>query len=207
MAPPGGLLIDPESDLVVVDGRTVSSVRPTLRHLAVNKPLGVVSTVRDPLGRPTVVDLVPVPERLYPVGRLDVDSHGLLLLTNDGDLALRLSHPRFGVPKTYRLTVAGELSRQQLDQLRAGPDLDDGPTHPLGVRLVRRRADATLLSLEIAEGRNRQVRRMAEAIGARVLELQRVEFAGIRLGTLPLGAFRELGAAEVARLRSAGARS
>ncbi|MHB8395021.1 MAG: pseudouridine synthase, partial [Candidatus Dormibacteria bacterium] len=128
IAPPHGLLVDPAFDLIAVDGRQLPRGLAPRRYLALNKPMGVVSTVRDPGGRQTVMDLVQEAAGLFPVGRLDVDSRGLILLTDDGDLALRLTHPRYGVPKRYRLTVLGSVSRRQFEQLREGPILDDGPT-------------------------------------------------------------------------------
>lgn len=197
-APPGGQLIDPDRDLVEVDGRRVESDRGPRRYLALNKPVGVVSTVRDPEGRPTVLDLVPDGAGLFPVGRLDRDSRGLLFLTDDGELAQRLTHPRYGAPKTYRVRLAQPISRSQLQELREGPALEDGPTHPTAVRPEAR---GEVLFVTLREGRNRELRRMLELVGSTILDLERVEFAGIRLGTLPPGAVRELSRAEVARLR------
>ena len=197
-APPSGQLIDPERDLIEVDGRRVEPDRGPRRYLALNKPLGVVSTVRDPGGRPTVLDLVPDGAGLFPVGRLDRDSRGLLFLTDDGDLSQRLTHPRYGAPKTYRVRLAQPITRSQLQELRAGPVLEDGPTHPTAVRAE---AGGEVLFVTLWEGRNRELRRMLERVGSSVLDLERVEFAGIRLGTLPPGAVRELSRAEVARLR------
>lgn len=197
-AAPGGQLIDPERDLVEVDGRRVAAGQSARRYLALNKPPGVISTVRDPGGRPTVLDLVPDGSGLFPVGRLDRDSRGLIFLTNDGELAQRLTHPRYGAPKTYRVRLGQPISRRQLGDLREGPVLEDGPTHPVA---VRPEAGGEVLFVTLREGRNRELRRMLEQVGSRVLDLERVEFAGIRLGTLPPGAVRELSRAEVARLR------
>jgi 23S rRNA pseudouridine2605 synthase len=168
--------------------------------LAVNKPVGVLSTARDTHGRRTVIDLVPARGlRLYPVGRLDADSSGLILLTNDGELANRLTHPRFQVPKTYRAKLARPpVADRALSALRSGVELDDGLTAPARVRRLR----GGLIELTIHEGRNRQVRRMCEAVGHPVLELQRTGFGPLRLEGLQAGAHRRLDPAEVERLRS-----
>lgn len=200
-APRRGQLIEPGADVVEVDGRPVQPRAGAHRYLALNKPPGVVSTVRDPEGRTTVVDLLPDGDGLYPVGRLDRDSRGLLLLTDDGELALRLTHPRFGAAKTYRVTLGGQLSPRQLSRIRSGPVLEDGPSHPQRVRVLGGGERLHLL-ITLAEGRRREVRRIVEAVGGRVLDLQRVDFAGIRLGTLPEGAARDLSLGEVERLRA-----
>ncbi len=161
-----------EDSLVTLDGRPLAGPEPRATY-AVNKPAGVVSTAQDTHGRPTVVGLVPAGGlRLYPVGRLDADSSGLILLTNDGELANRLTHPRFEVPKTYRVTLAGgPVSEETLNALRAGVELEDGPAAALAVRRLR----GDVIELTIHEGRNRQVRRMCEAAGRRVAELQRIQ--------------------------------
>jgi 23S rRNA pseudouridine2605 synthase len=186
-------------DSVAVDGRLLRGPEPRV-VLALNKPLGVVSTARDTHGRPTVVELVPADGlRLYPVGRLDADSSGLLLLTNDGELANRLTHPRYEVAKTYRVKLGGgPISERALRALRGGVRLQDGLTAPARVR----RLGPDALELTIHEGRNRQVRRMAQAVGHPVLELQRTGFGPLRLGGLPEGAHRRLRPAEVERLRA-----
>src|SRR5919206_478890 len=168
---------------------------------AVHKPAGVVSTARDTHGRPTVVALVPeAGARLYPVGRLDADTTGLILLTDDGELANHLTHPRYEVPKTYRAKVASPpVGERALRTLREGVELDDGRTAPARVRAVR----PDVLELTIREGRKRQVRRMCEAVGHPVIALRRVRFGPPELGDLALGAHRRLTAAEVERLRRA----
>jgi 23S rRNA pseudouridine2605 synthase len=166
---------------------------------ALHKPAGVVSTAHDTHGRRTVVDLLPTEQRLYPVGRLDADSTGLILLTNDGDLAYALTHPRFEVPRTYRARVDGRPSERALRALREGIELDDGRTAPAHVRLLGPHE----LELTIHEGRKRQVRRMCEAVGHRVVDLRRVAFGPLRLGDLSAGRHRRLTAAEVQRLRDA----
>jgi 23S rRNA pseudouridine2605 synthase len=184
---------------VTVDGRALQGAEPRVVY-AVNKPVGVVSTARDTHGRPTVVELVAAPGlRLYPVGRLDADSSGLILLTNDGELANRLTHPSFEVPKTYRARLGGgAIGSGALEALRRGVPLDGSPTAPAGVR----RVGGNLIELTIHEGRNRQVRRMCEAVGHPVLELERIAFGPLRLGGLRPGAHRRLRAGEVEHLRA-----
>jgi 23S rRNA pseudouridine2605 synthase len=204
----GDTITDPardvrDDDAVRVDGRPVR--QPVERVVyALHKPVGVVSTARDPQGRPTVVSLVPATARLYPVGRLDVDSSGLILLTNDGELAHRLTHPRFEVPKTYRVAVArGPVDEAALRRLRRGVELEDGRTAPARVQAI---APGTL-EITIREGRNRQVRRMCEAVGHPVRKLERVAFGPLGLDGLRTGAHRRLSDAEVAALASAGSRA
>jgi 23S rRNA pseudouridine2605 synthase len=187
-------------DRVGVDGRTVAP-EPELVVYAVHKPAGVVSTARDPQGRPTVVSLVPSELRLYPVGRLDIDTTGLILLTNDGALAHRLTHPAFEVEKTYRAVVGGgPVSDRALRSLQAGVELDDGRTAP--ARVSRVGADA--LELTIHEGRKRQVKRMCEQVGHPVKRLSRIGFGPLRLGELPLGGHRRVQGDELERLMAAG---
>lgn len=199
--PPGGRMIDPEWEEVRLDGQALRNRNLQRRYLALNKPLGVVSSARDPGGRSTVLDLIEDRRGMFPVGRLDIDSRGLILLTDDGDLALRLTHPRYQVPKTYRVTAAGRLNQVQLTALRQGPTLADGPTHPLEARLVRTGPRRSVLVISLAEGRQRQVRRMCAAVGARVEDLERISIGVLRLGTLVEGKSRELSPGEVRRLR------
>ncbi|HEY7962235.1 MAG TPA: pseudouridine synthase [Solirubrobacteraceae bacterium] len=199
---------DPARDVdaenrVELDGRVLAGAQPRVVY-ALHKPVGVLSTARDTHGRPTVVELLPQERRLYPVGRLDADSSGLILLTNDGELAHVLTHPRYEVPKTYRVRVRGAPVRDSaLDALRGGVRLKDGPTGPAQVRVLR----GGELELTIREGRNRQVRRMCEAVGHPVLSLTRIRLGPVALGDLALGAHRRLGAAEVRELRAAGERA
>ena len=197
----GAVITDPARDVsgeeaIAVDGELVRGPGARVVY-ALHKPAGVVSTAADTHGRPTVVDLVPTGQRLYPVGRLDADSTGLILLTNDGDLAYALTHPRFEVQRTYRARVNGRPSERALRALREGVVLDDGRTAPAQVRMV----SAHELELTIHEGRKHQVRRMCEAVGHRVVELRRVAFGPLRLGDLTTGRHRRLTAAEVQRLR------
>ncbi|HEX5983471.1 MAG TPA: pseudouridine synthase [Solirubrobacterales bacterium] len=165
----------------------------------VNKPAGVVSTAREPGTRPAVVELVDTPARLYPVGRLDADSTGLLLLTNDGELANRLTHPRYEVPKTYCARLRAPIADRDLERLRKGVELEDGPTAPAKVKRLGERQ----IEVVLREGRNRQVRRMVEAVGNEVVALRRVRFGPLRLGDLKEGAARRLSEDEIASLREA----
>jgi 23S rRNA pseudouridine2605 synthase len=188
-----------EGDPVAVDGVPVG-LSPGRVVYAINKPAGVVSTAHDPQGRPTVVSLAPARVRLYPVGRLDIDTTGLILLTNDGDLAHRLTHPSFEVDKTYRAVVSRPPVRDRaLRALREGIDLDDGRTSPASVK----RVSADTLEITIHEGRKRQVRRMCEAVGHPVRRLERVRFGPLALGSLGEGKSRELTAEEISALRRA----
>ncbi len=183
-------------DRVEVDGEVVT--RQRLAYVLLHKPAGVVTTAADPYGRPTVVSLVDVPERVVPVGRLDVDTTGALLLTNDGELAHRLAHPRYGVEKTYVVDVDGSPSPDALRALSEGLELEDGPTAPARARLV----GPSRVELTIHEGRNRQVKRMLEAVGHPVLRLHRSAYAGLSADDLEPGAWRELTDAELAGLHS-----
>jgi 23S rRNA pseudouridine2605 synthase len=183
------------TDRVEVDGREVA--KQPIAHVLLYKPAGVVSTARDPQGRPTVVELVPNASRVVPVGRLDADTTGALLLTNDGQLAHRLAHPSYGVEKVYVAEVGGKPGDAVLQKLRDGVELDDGVTSPAQVR----RLGPNTLELTIHEGRNRQVRRMLEAVGHPVRSLHRSTYAGLTLEGLEPGRWRELEPSEVERLR------
>jgi 23S rRNA pseudouridine2605 synthase len=189
------------TDTVLVDGRPVA--RQQLAYVLLNKPAGVVTTASDPQRRPTVVSLVDHPSRVVPVGRLDVETTGALLLTNDGDLAYRLAHPRFGVEKTYVATVRGTPTDETIARLAAGVELEDGPTAPARVR----RISPSRLELVLHEGRNRQVRRMLEAVDHPALRLHRSNYAGLGLMGLDRGAWRELTNGELERLRAAASSS
>ena len=193
-----GRRVDPETALIEVDGAPVGG-RPDLVHYVLNKPAGVVTTADDPQGRPTVVGLVPDEPRVFPVGRLDVDTEGLLLLTNDGELAHRLTHPSYGVEKEYVAEVEGLPTRAVLRRLREGVELDDGPTAPARATLV----DPSVVRLTIHEGRNRQVRRMCEAVGHSVVRLVRTRIGPLADRSLAPGAWRELTGDEVRSLQRA----
>jgi 23S rRNA pseudouridine2605 synthase len=198
-----GRRVDAERQRVALDGVPVVT-RGDLVYYLLNKPARVVSTASDPEGRPTVVDLVPAQPRVFPVGRLDWDTEGLLLLTNDGELTQLLTHPRHGVEKEYLAEVDGVPSRAALRQLREGVVLDDGVTAPARVQLVQDRGDDAAITLTIHEGRNRQVRRMTDAVGHPVRRLVRVRIGPLADRTLAPGEWRPLRAAEVRALYAAG---
>jgi len=199
-----GMRIDPERDVVRVDG---SRIPPPRRHLylVLNKPRGVVSTLDDPQGRRTLDDLLGSlrhgkQSRLFHVGRLDTDTEGLLILTNDGDFAQRLAHPSFEVPKTYLAEVAGSVTPATVKRLREGLTLDDGPVRPTAVKLVSTTGEKSLIKITLLEGRNRIVRRTMEAVGHPVRRLSRTGIGPVRLGNLKVGAFRELSRDELGAL-------
>jgi pseudouridine synthase len=194
-----GQLVGPH-DEIAVDGRPIREAEPQRAYL-LHKRAGVVSTAHDPQGRPTVLDDLPHDVRLYPVGRLDIDTTGALLVTNDGELAARLMHPSSKAPKTYEVLMRGQVSAETIRKLRNGVELDDGVTAPARVQAMdRRAAGGTWLQIELTEGRNRQVRRMGEAVGHRVLRLHRSRYAGIGLDRLAPGRWRPLSRAEWTRL-------
>ncbi|MCB0958051.1 MAG: rRNA pseudouridine synthase [Acidimicrobiales bacterium] len=193
-----GRRVHPDVDLVEVDGAPIG-IRPDLVHYLLNKPAGVVTTAADPQGRPTVVELVPAEPRVFPVGRLDLDTEGLLLLTNDGELANRIAHPSHGVDKEYLAQVRGTPSRAALRALREGVELDDGPTAPAQASLTAE----GLVKLTIHEGRNRQVRRMLDAVGHPVERLIRTRIGPVADRRLAPGAWRSLTGAELRALERA----
>lgn len=199
-----GVRVDLTRDEVTVDGNTVS--KPALAYLALNKPRGYLTSLSDPHHHKTIADLIPrEPAGLFPVGRLDLDSEGLLLITNDGDLAFRLLHPSFHVEKTYMVVVGGVPTETELERLRVGVVLDDGVTKPADVELLGKGGKTSQLRICISEGRKRQVRRMFGHIGHAVVSLRRVSFGPVPLGDLPLGETRPLTAEEVSALmRDAG---
>ncbi len=197
-----GVQVDEEKDRVSVSGETV---RPEAEkhYLAYYKPIGEVSTAHDPEGRPTVMDkFADYPVRLFPVGRLDFDSEGLLLLTNDGDLMNRLLHPSHEVNKVYLAKASNQVTEEEIFRLRSGVMIDEKMTSPAEVRLVRRETFDTVLLITIHEGRNRQVRKMLEAVGHQVVSLKRVEFGPVSLGDLPRGQWRRLTEREISRLKA-----
>ena len=200
-----GRRIDVSKDLVEVDGSRVP-LSADLVYYLMNKPAGVVTTADDDEGRETVIDLLDdVDVRVYPVGRLDLDSEGALLLTNDGDLALRLTHPRFGVSKTYLAEVEGSVKDRTVRQIARGVELDDGVTGPARARLVERAPGGTLIEISVSEGRNRQVRRMLESVGHPVRRLVRTAIGPLMLGRLKPATYRRLKPDEVRELyRAAG---
>jgi 23S rRNA pseudouridine2605 synthase len=195
-----GTRVDPEKQRISVDGESVRTERPV--YWLVNKPRGYLCTNRDPARRPLAIELVPqVSQRVYTVGRLDEDSEGLLLLTNDGDLAFPLMHPRFGVEKTYQVQVAGVPTAEDLQQLLKGVWLSDGHVRAKQVKREKKQGESTWLRIVLDEGKNREIRRMLARLGHKVLRLRRIGLGPLRLGTLPSGRTRRLTKAEVDALR------
>jgi 23S rRNA pseudouridine2605 synthase len=196
-----GVKVDPDRDAVQVDGQPVKR-KSAVVTIMLHKPSGYVCTTKDPQGRRVVTELLGArPERLYPVGRLDYDATGLLLLTNDGELAHRLTHPSFVVPRTYRVTVRGETSRETLRQLAAGVNLDDRTVYP-EVAVLKREPEKTVLEITVHEGRYHLLKRLMEQLGHPVLKLKRIAFGPLRLENLPRGAFRPLTGREVKALKA-----
>lgn len=191
--------VDPTRDVVVLNGATVN-LDPNVRYLALHKPAGVVTTMHDPQGRRDIRAFVPDEPRVFPVGRLDLDSEGLLLLTNDGDLAEALTHPRYGVEKEYLVEVQGTPTPKHLGALRRGVELEDGPARATSARIVDARGDRGQLALVMTEGRKREVRRLLAAVDLPVARLVRVRIGPISLGRLKAGAVRDLTADEVLML-------
>jgi pseudouridine synthase len=196
-----GFKADPSKDHIKVDGRRLAPFEPKV-ILLLNKPRGYLSTVKDPKGRPTVLDLLKnLKWRIYPVGRLDFDAEGLLLLTNDGDLAHLLSHPRFSVPKTYLVKVTGVPEEKKLMRLKRGVMLDDGGAKAVSCSLIRQKEKNSWVRVVVTEGRNHLVKKMFSAIGHTVLKLKRIEYGPIQLGDLAFGQFRYLTPAEMEKLK------
>lgn len=195
-----GTTIDPDKDTVKFLGKVVVSNKPELETYLVYKPLGYVSTTSDPQGRPTVTSLVKSSTRLYPIGRLDQDSEGLILLTNDGDLAYRLTHPKHHVPKTYHALVTGNVTPTKLNRLRRGVMLKDGRTAPAQIEVIRPQGNKSLLSITIFEGRNRQIRRMFSTQKLEVEKLKRVAIGELELGDLKPGNSKKLDTKDLSSL-------
>ena len=194
-----GAKADPRSQIVTLDGERIHT-NPTLLYLLLNKPPGYVTTVTDPQGRPTVMDLVPDSPRVYPVGRLDRDTEGLLILTNDGELANRLAHPSYEVEKTYVAQIRGPAKRRSVRQLLDGVELEDGLARAKSVRELGGAGDRTLIEIVLAEGRKREVRRMLQAVGLPLERLARVRIGPLPLGEIAPGKYRPLNGAEVRAL-------
>ncbi len=196
-----GFKADPSRDFIKVDGKRLAPPEAKV-ILALNKPRGYLSTVKDPGGRPTIMDLLRnMRWRIYPVGRLDFDAEGLLLLTNDGDLAHLLSHPRFSIPKTYLVKVAGVPEEKKLERLERGVMLEDGKARAVSCSLIRQREKNSWVRVVVTEGRNHLVKRMFSAVGHSVLKLKRIEYGPIPLGDLPFGRSRYLTAGEMEKLK------
>jgi 23S rRNA pseudouridine2605 synthase len=198
------LWVDINRDKVSLDGKPLQAAAK--QHILLYKPTGYLTTYRDPEGRPTVYDLIAdAGTWLTPVGRLDLETSGLLMMTNDTDFAEHITNPDHKVPKTYQVKAAGLLSDEQMERLSRGVDLSDGPTRPAEVRRLRQGRNSTHFEITIAEGRNRQVRRMLEAVGSKVLKLVRTAIGPIRIGDLQIGKWRALTEAELRTLRSGAA--
>lgn len=198
-----GQKIDPSTASVSVDGVPLP-IAPDLAYYLAYKPVGMVSTADDPQGRPTVIELVPGHPRVYPAGRLDADSEGLMILTNDGDLTLRVTHPRYGVHKTYAVLVGGRVKSSTLRRLAGGIDLDDGPAAVVSAKALDRSKDRSLIEVTMGEGRKRIVRRMFEAVGHPVKRLVRTGIGTIRDGSLTAGDHRTLSIGEIRALYAEG---
>ncbi|MDB5335043.1 MAG: pseudouridine synthase Rsu [Planctomycetaceae bacterium] len=199
-----GMKVDPTVQKIQVDGKPIQAERKV--YYLLNKPEGFLSTNDDPAGRDRVIDLLPkTKERLYPVGRLDEASQGLMLVTNDGPLANKLLHPRYGVPKVYRVQVAGHPEREALDTLRTGQEFSEGKFHVEAFKVMKSQGDSTFLEIVLKEGHNREIRRLFARIGHKVLKLQRVAFGPLRIGPLGLGEFRHLTTFEVRQLKQVAA--
>lgn len=192
-----GIKVDTEKDTILIDGRLLPPP-VSLIYALLNKPKGFVTTLRDPQKRPIVTDLLKdISARVYPVGRLDYDTEGLLLLTNDGDLSFKLQHPHFKVPKTYEVKVKGRPAKQAIDRLRDGIIIEGRKTQPALVKCLRKGEDSSLLEITIREGRKRQIKKMCAAIGHPVLDLRRTAFADLKLGHLAPGQYRLLRPEEI----------
>jgi len=197
-------LVDPETDEIRVDGKVVGN-RPARKvYYLLNKPKGVVCTQSDPAGRPKAIDLIPrSKQRIYCVGRLDADSTGIIILTNDGELTQSLTHPSYGVPKTYVVEIAGHIGGSQIEKLKSGGWIDRKRTAPLRIKVLHRGQTRSVLSIRLTEGRNREIRRLLARQGHNVLKLKRVSIGPVTDRGLKIGSFRPLSAAQVARLRKA----
>ncbi len=202
----GRILMEPGAkaewgkDSIMLDGREIPGPEEKI-YLMLNKPFGYVCTLSDPRGRPIVIDLLKdVPQRVYPVGRLDFDSMGLLLLTNDGDFSFRLTHPRFHIPRTYKVTVSGTVTEKDINAIKAGLELEDGFISASGAAIIGRQGEKSIVRITIAQGRNRIIRRMMEALGHSVVHLVRIGFGSLELGDLKVGRYRGLEPGEIKEL-------
>lgn len=196
-----GVRFDPNKDILLLDGKEITA--PYATYIIVNKPKGIISTASDEFGRKTVLSLVPSKQRLYPVGRLDQDTTGLLLLTNDGNLANRLTHPRYHIPKVYELTIRGSVPEEKLAHFRRGVKLEDGMTSKAQAKVVRQAEKQTIVAVTLHEGKKRQIRRMCEVLRLPLVELKRVQIGPILLGDLHEGKYRNLTEEELISLKKA----
>ncbi|GAA5509872.1 pseudouridine synthase [Novipirellula caenicola] len=200
-----GSTVDPKEAKVFVDGTPLRSQK--LVYYAVNKPVGVVTTNSDPQGRPRVIDMVPPTERVFPVGRLDRSSEGLILLTNDGELAQKLAHPKYQIKKVYRVVVAGKVDVKAMKQMEKGIYIAEGFVRVEGAKVIKAKGKATELEVTLREGKNREIRRIFARLGHKVQQLRRIAVGPLRLGEVPIGAYRVLGRDEVKKLRAAAEES
>ena len=197
-----GMKIDPERDTIEYKGKIVKLGKPHNDYIMLNKPVGYVTTMSDEMGRPCIKDLLEgLDSRVYPVGRLDLESEGLLLCTNDGELALRLTHPRHSIPKYYNVTVKGDITPKQKKILSSALDIDGYKIQPVNVKIVSMNEEKTVLNMELYEGRNRQIRKMCEIAELEVIKLKRIAIGAITLGNLKLGSWRRLTKQQVEYLK------
>lgn len=196
-----GLRVDLDKDDVKINGQKIKYTK--FVYYILNKPKGIISTSSDEFGRENVTDLIRTPYRVYPVGRLDKDTHGLILLTNDGELTHKLTHPRFHVPKVYELKIGGTVTQSHIDRLSNGIRLSDGVTLPANVKILEQTERSTFMQIEIFEGRYRQIRRMCDALRLNLIDLKRIYFGPVKLGDLKEGKYRELTNAELQGLQEA----
>ncbi len=196
-----GTRIDPDKDKILLNGRKIRKAEHV--YFLLNKPMGVISTTADEFDRDNVTHYIDTEERIYPIGRLDKDTHGLLILTNDGELTHKLIHPKYHVPKVYNLILDGRPREDQLEAFRTGVLLNDGITLPAETHVLGFKKGQTIMQMTLIEGRNRQIRRMCEAVGLTLLDLQRISFGPIKLGDIPIGTSRELSHEEITLLRKA----
>lgn len=194
-----GIRLSPATDDVRINNKPVQ--KPQLLYFMLNKPKGIITTASDEYGRKNVISFIDTKERIFPIGRLDKDTHGLILLTNDGDLTNKLIHPKYHVPKIYEAKIVGQLLPYQLDSLKNGVLLEDGMTQPTQVKMLKTSMNNSLISIVLHEGKKRQIRRMCEALHITLLDLKRVQFGPLKLGDLPLGEYRKLTTNEILTLQ------
>lgn len=198
-----GMRVDPNNDAVTYKGKPVVMKSERKVYIMLNKPKGVVTTMSDEKGRKNVGELVDIGIRVYPIGRLDLNSEGLLLMTNDGELANSIAHPRGEIKKVYAVTLKGKVENEHLDRLRAVRELDGEKIHPVGVELVSRNEVSSVVKFTLSEGKNREIRRICEQVGVYITKLKRISLGPIRLGDLKTGEFRELNSSELRALKNA----
>ena len=198
-----GMRIDPDNDAVTYKGKSLVKKNDRKVYIMLNKPKGVVTTMSDEKGRKSVADIVDIGVRVYPVGRLDLNSEGLLLMTNDGDLTNAIAHPSGEIKKVYAVTLKGKVENEELDRLRAVRELDGEKISPVGVELVSRNDQSSVVKFTLSEGKNREIRRICEAVGVYITKLKRISLGPIRLGDLKTGEYRELNSSELRALKNA----